>query len=125
MKYLTHYTEEATTKALRKAGAFFAFSDKQFNEQAGGRDIKDYCSIGMGLICPKDTATELSKDLNAGMQAGIKQDIAENGLEAIIKRELENHEASYTGSIENTVEALGAYPITEAEILAVFNKMNI
>jgi len=32
MKYLTNYIEEEQTEALNRAGAFFAFSDKQFDE---------------------------------------------------------------------------------------------
>ena len=122
MRYLSQYTEEATTKALRKAGAFFAFSDKQFEEQAGGRDMKDYCNMGMGLICPKDTAKELAKDLDETIQAGIKQDIEENGPEAIIRRELYNHEAFYTGDIESTAEKLAGYNIERSKILEIFNE---
>ena len=33
MRTLSDYTGEAITKALRDCGAFFAFGDKQFDEQ--------------------------------------------------------------------------------------------
>ena len=33
MKYLTDYTQEAQTKLFEEKGVFFAFSNKQFEEQ--------------------------------------------------------------------------------------------
>ena len=52
MKYLINYIEEAQTKAFEKAGAFFAFSDKQFEEQK--KEGVRYSYMGAGLICPKE-----------------------------------------------------------------------
>ena len=118
MKYLSDYTQEAMTKALNKAGAFFAFGDKQFKEQQK-KDIK-YISLDAGLICPKNTANELVKELNNTVTQGIKQDIKENGKRAIIKRELANYETYYTGDITDTVDALKDYKFTAQEILKIF-----
>ena len=61
MKTLSNYTEQAISEALSKHGAFFAFSQSQFEEQAvpGLR----YCSLGSGLICPEKNALLLSSDL--------------------------------------------------------------
>jgi len=114
MKYLTDYIEEKQTKAFRKCGAFFAFSDKQFKEQEV-KGVK-YTSLGAGLICPVDTGIELIKTLDNIVKNGIKQDLKENGKRNIIERELENHEFSYTHELEQTIEALTDYPITEKEI---------
>ena len=41
-------------------------------------------------------------DMDNVLKTGIAQDIKENGKEAIIRRELANHEASYTGDITST-----------------------
>jgi hypothetical protein len=120
MKYLSHYTEKAVNEAIAKAGAFFAFSDKQFDEQKK-ENIK-YVSMGLGLICPKENANQLSKDLEQAHDEGIKQDLAENGQENIIKRELANHEAYYTYDITSTTDALSAYGISKEAIIEVFNK---
>jgi hypothetical protein len=47
MKYLMDYMENKQTKALNKAGAFFAFSNEQF-DKAKKEGIK-YISLGAGL----------------------------------------------------------------------------
>lgn len=121
MKYLNDYTEEATTKALKNAGALFAFNDKQLNEQKK-EDIK-YITIGLGLVCPEHNAKDLIKKLGDITKDGITQDILENGTEGIIKRELSNHEVYYTGDISSVVDALAGYEgITKETILEVYKK---
>jgi len=120
MKYLINYIEEAQTKAFEKAGAFFAFSDKQFEEQK--KEGVKYSHIGAGLICPKENCKSLVKALGVIHKAGMEQDLKENTKEGVIKRELANHEAYYTGSIESTFDALEPYGITAEEILTVFRK---
>ncbi len=122
MKYLSQYIAESQTKALKKAGAFFAFSNKQFDEQKKPKTV--YVNGPAGMICPKNTLKTLMDELDAGYKAGIAEDIAENGLEAIIKRELNNHEAYYTGDSTDTAEALADYPITKEDINKVFHNKN-
>lgn len=108
--------------ALDKAGAFFAFSTKQFDEQKKPDIV--YMNGPAGMICPKDTIFALLTELETIYTDSIKQDIEENGLNAIIRRELNNHEAYYTNDIESTAQALTEYPITRADILAVFKNKN-
>lgn len=122
MKYLQDYMNEQQTTALEKAGAFFCFSQKQFDEQKK-EGVKYVNTIG-GMVCPKDTVETLLLELDTIYKNSIKQDIAENGLEAIIKRELNNHEAYYTGDIYDTVQKLADYPVTEDDILKVFRNKN-
>ena len=120
MKYLTDYTEEAQTFALKKAGAFFAFTTESFNIQ---RDkARKYVNLGSGLICPKDTFKQLDADLGVIVEQGIQLDMSENWRNDIIKRELANHECVYTGSPNRAIEALKKYPITEDNILKVFKQ---
>jgi len=120
MKYLTNYIEQAHTEALNRAGAFFAFSTSQFNE-AKKEGVK-YSNLEYGLICPTDNCETLLKELDTTYKAGIKQDIAENGIDNIIIRELANHEAYYTGDTTSTREALADYPITLEQIQSIYNK---
>jgi len=123
MKYLQEYIEEAQTKAFNKAGAFFAFSDKQFDEQK--KEGVEYVSMYAGLICPKENTDTLHTELENIYKAGIEQDIAENGREAIVKRELNNHEAYYTGDTTSTIEALSEYKtITPEDINHIFRNKN-
>lgn len=120
MKYLNDYTEDAITKVLNQHGAFFAFSNQQMDEKK--KEGVTYVNCGSGLICPKENAIQLMKDvINVG-DKGIQQDVRENGREAIIKRELANHEAYYTGDVDSTVDALDSYNITREEIVDVYRK---
>lgn len=121
MKYLNDYTQEETTKAFEKAGAFFAFSDKQFEEKK--KEGIKYMSCGAGLICPELTAKQLMKDLDDVEKNGIKQDLEENGPEKIIARELRNHEAFYTGDISSTMDALDGYGFSKEKIVEVYNAL--
>lgn len=122
MKYLSEYTEAGISQAMEKAGAFFAFSTDRFNEKK--KEGLKYVDCGMGLICPKETATDLLKEIGEVHRKGIEQDIKENGLVGIIKRELNNHEAYYTGNTEDTENALKDYPIKAEDIRKVFHNKN-
>ena len=120
MKYLSHYTDAPLTAALDNAGAFYAFGNDQFEERRKP-GIK-YVDMGMGLICPKENADQLFKDMQTAIANGIRADIEENGKEKIIIRELYNHECFYTGSIEDAIDKLKAYGIEEPEIMAAYRK---
>ena len=119
MKYLSEYMEDKQTEAFNHAGAFFAFSKNQLEEnQVEGID---YCHLSSGLICPKDKASWLVDEISIIAENAIKQDIEENGIEGIIKRELSNHEAYYSYDIDATCEKLSDYPgITRKMIKEIF-----
>lgn len=121
MKYLSHYVEAAQTKLFNETGTFFAFSKKQYEDQAKANVI--YVSLGAGMFCPKENVEALTSGLETINAQGIAQDLAENGKDAIIVRELHNHEAFYVGSISDTVGALADYPITRDEVRAVYNRV--
>ena len=127
MKYLSNYTDTKISKALDKAQAFFAFSDKQVEEGKAKQGLTDdikLVSLRMGMICPQDTSKQLIKEINKAYKDGIVQDIKENGKEAIIKRELYNHEAFYTGEIDQTVGALSEYNFSAGDILDIYKLEN-
>ena len=116
MKYLNDYIEEAQTKALNNAGAFFAFSQEQFNHQK--KEGIKYMSFDSGLICPADKAEELDRELVRIVEDGRDQDMSENGKKGIIHRELANHEYCITHDITDTADVLEPYGITKEEIRA-------
>lgn len=107
MKYLTDYIDEAQTAIFKKHGAFFAFSDNQFSEKKV--DGVNYMDLGSGLICPVENVNDLRRELSEALKQGVKEDVEENGIENIIERELGNHEAWYTGELDDTFEALSCY----------------
>ena len=119
MKYLSHYIQDKQTQAFNETGAFFAFSNQQFDDEK--KEGVKYAVIGMGLICPVDNAKQLMTRLDSIAQEGIAEDIKENGKKAIIRRELFNHECFYTNDICDCVEKLEGYGISYDEIYEVFN----
>ena len=116
MKYLSHYIQDKQTALFKSTGAFFAFSNKQFAE--GKKPDTMYTQLGAGMLCPSPNVNELIDGLETIHADGIKQDIAENGVKAIIHRELGNHEAQITYEFQDTLDALEGYGITEEMVKA-------
>ena len=114
MNCLSDYTSENQTKLLNDNGAFFAFSQKQLDAEK--REGVVYVSMGSGLIVPKSNASKILEGFESINIEGVKQDISENGIKAIIHRELANYEAQITGDISDTVEALEDYGITRSQV---------
>lgn len=118
MNYLSHYTEKAQTKLFEDMGAFFAFGFKQYREQAQP-DIH-YIRFDNGMVCPKENANKLLTELSKIKEKGIATDIEENGIKAIIHRELANHECQITYDPAAAIAALEDYNIPEETIRAEF-----
>jgi len=106
-KYLSHYTETQISRLLEKLGAFFAFSQKQFDESAVKGE--KYTSLRMGAIVPTRNAAALVDGLGEIVDKGIEADKADHTPEQIILRELRNHECFYTGDDAPAVEQLARY----------------
>ena len=115
MKHLTDYLEPMTNKTLNKFGAFFAFNMDQFNEKKKPETV--YTQLFGGLICPKDNAKDCLNEMSENFDKAVQLDIAENGIDKIIVRELYNHECFYTGSTEDVVDKLRDYPGITAEMI--------
>lgn len=122
MKYLSDYTEQNITELLKKYNGFFAFSQKQFDEQKK-KDIK-YVSRNNGLIHEVGKSKDFDKEFSKIINEARKQDLKENGKEGIIKRELSNYECYYTGDVTEACNALKDYNINHEEVLKIFNKTN-
>ena len=119
MKYLNDYTESETTKLFAATGAFFAFSKEQFYEQK--TDGIRYVTLGAGMVAPKEDAGRLVEELGRIHSAGIAADVKENGIKAVIRRELFNYECFLTMDISDCCDALIDYPgITRASVLKVY-----
>jgi hypothetical protein len=116
MRTLASYTEARTTELLNNTGAFFAFGQKQMDEQKV--EGITYTSMGGGLVVPVIYAVQFSRGFKLIVSESIAQDIAENGKPAIIRRELGNHEAQITMDVSDTVSALEGYGISEEEVQA-------
>ena len=121
MKYLSDYMEAKQTALFNRTGTIFAFSDKQFDEQA--IKGKEYSRIGQGMLTQKGNEMKVIKTLEKIYQQAIVQDIKENGIKGVIQRELENYEVYYTNDLEPAMEALKDYPeITQKDIIKVYQR---
>lgn len=54
--------DEKISIVLRNNGAFWAFGEKQFKEQA--KDGVKYANMGAGLICPKENTDKLMIEMD-------------------------------------------------------------
>lgn len=120
MKYLSNFIEQKQTNLFNKLWIFFAFSDKQFNEQK--KEWVDYITLWSGLICPKENVEQFIKEHSEIVSNWIQEDIKETWIQKIIERELSNHECYYTWDIEDAVDVLSDYGITREQILKVYRE---
>ena len=120
MKYLADYMESRQTELWNKTGTFFAFSNKQFEEQE--QKGKEYVFLGSGMYTLKINASEVIEEGYKIYKESIELDLKENTKDKVILRELSNHECFYTGDITDCIDKLEDYPITKEEIRKIYNK---
>ena len=65
MKCLSNYMNEAQTELFNNTGAFFAFSDTQFDEKK--KNGVKYAHLGAGLICPIENIEQIKTGLKTNM----------------------------------------------------------
>lgn len=84
-------------------GAFFAFSDKRFQEQST-QGVK-YVACGAGLYCPQDKVDEMIKDFKAFNKAQNEEKLAKKkSLIALIREQLFNYEITITQDVEQVID---------------------
>lgn len=131
MKYLTDYTQQAQTEMFNELGVFFAFSNEQFEEGLikvrkngilnKGEKLTRFSNLN-GMFAPSKNAKEVVERLKKIQIEGRKKDIAENGKEKIIERELHNHECFYTGDITDAVDKVKNYGYTYDDVLKIYRE---
>lgn len=119
-KSLTQFTEPIIDQVFEKYGVFFAFSDQQFNEKK--QPGVDYVSVELGAICPKKNAVEFLKEFEQKYDAALKEFLAYNDEDKIIRYELANYECYYVGDYLEAFQILKGYGITdEKKVSKIFN----
>jgi hypothetical protein len=125
MKSVSEIKQEQLKKVdelIKEVGMFFAFSTQQF--EANKTPLKEgdkYISVGAGGYMPKSQYKNWLDGcdrVDEWYSQAIKQNKARR---TNIAYELANHEAYYTGAIDQTLEALGP-GYTAEEVLSVFHK---
>ena len=105
---------------LKELGIFWAFSDNSFNEQRV--EGVTYVAGCFGECIPEQNVDEYLKRLKE-LGAETKKAFAENvDMDEYIAYELGNHEAFYTGEINDAMYAvLGYFPdVTEEDMWRVY-----
>lgn len=119
MKTIAHYIDEILRDLMKECEAFTAFSNFRFHEMK--QDEVRYVKVGAGIYCPKDYAEYFIKAYNKHESDARKKDIAENGKDGVIIRELKLHDCFNTGDHTPALEAVEGHGITEDEVLMVFS----
>lgn len=128
MKYLTDYTKEAQSKLFKELKVMFAFSDEQLAEgmeENGIKDKKGLISLGAGLILPEKNLKEFKNRMDSIVKEGQALDLAENGKDGVLERELANYEIGYATrrwNDENFRDGIDGYNFTEEEIKNAYYK---
>jgi hypothetical protein len=106
------------TKTLDKYGAFFAFSNEQFDKKK--KEGVQYVDLGAGLIGPKENAQKIADGIEAVTKGGIADEIATKTPKEIMWDAFANYECQIVGSPNDAIDALENYPFTEKEIKKEF-----
>lgn len=116
--------EKLISKLFEDCGVFFAFSNEQFQtNKTPLEEGEKYVSIGAGGYLPK-SKLQLFNESYDNITKWKKNEIKSNKLRKDhILYELNNHEAFYTGDLEDTLNALGS-EYTIEEVREVFKKNN-
>lgn len=106
-KKLSNYTDEKISELLKLNGAFFCFSQKQFEESKKENII--YKNLQGGLICPKENAETLNNKIDEIYTNALHEQVKEFSPQRIIQYQYFNHETQITGDIENIKNILSEY----------------
>lgn len=123
MKYLNDYIEESTKGLSDKHKIFFAFNDEQFIEGANKYNLNrdDVRGGGSGIYGTLKGLKGYYKDFSGAHDKAVTQDIKDNGLDAIIQRELMNYEAHLSYDLINVKNVLSWYKITDEHFNKQYN----
>lgn len=113
MKHLHDFTQQATTQLLDSMGAFFAFSNEQFEQNR--KEGTKYTKGIAGCLVPVENANELARRYGEIYSEAIKQDIKENGMAAIMQREFANYECQICGNYDDAKDALQCYGFSDED----------
>ena len=117
---LKQQQSEKMTEILKGNNIFFAFSDKQFQENKTPlKEGEKYSRLFGGGFIPSSNIESYKKQ-SEDLQTWFLNSVKENNLiESHILYELNNHEAFYTYDIE---QAFNSLPYSRDEVQKVFNK---
>lgn len=120
-KTLKQIKHDEQTKIIKKNGGFFAFNDEQYKKQKKQNTI--YVNMGVGLICPKNNAKKLKKELDDLNKKAIKKQMETQSIKDIVFKNCFNYELQYSyNGFEQLKEILQDHPIKETELSLYYNQ---
>jgi hypothetical protein len=120
-KTLKQIKHDEQHEIIKNNGAFFAFNDQQYKEQKKQNII--YVNMGVGLICPKNNAKTLKKELDDLNKKAIKKQMEKQSIKDIVFKNCFNYELQYSfNGFEQLKEILQDYPIKETELSLYYNQ---
>ena len=120
-KTLKQIKQDEQTKIIKNNGGFFAFNDEQYKQQKKQNTI--YVNMGVGLICPKNNAKTLKKELDDLNKKAIKKQMETQSIKDIVFKNCFNYELQYSyNGFEELKEILQDYPIKETELSLYYNQ---
>ena len=112
MKHLNNELEQE--KILNDNGAFFAFTEQQFNDEAllG----IEYKRLYAGMLCPSYNVKTVLDGFDSLSNKKTEWELANNSIKDIIWDSLANYECQITGDYSDAYDALKFYGITKDQI---------
>lgn len=112
---MNHFNIEIKINDLLIAnGAFFAFTEQQYNDEA--LQGVEYKRLYAGMLCPSDNVKTVMNGLNSLSDEKIQYELSNNSLKTIIWDSLANYECQISGDYSDAYEALKPYGITADDI---------
>lgn len=99
---------------LTANGAFFAFTEQQYNAEA--LPGVEYKRLYAGMLCPSNNVKTVLNGLDSLSDEKTEWELANNTVKAIIWDALSNYECQITGNYNDAIDALKLYGISEADI---------
>lgn len=112
--------QEKQSALFKEYGVFFAFSQKQFDEQK--QEGVKYVSTDFGMILPKDKCDAFMEAHQKLVEENQVRYKAEVDMDEYILYELHNHESFYTGRTDDALRAIWTnYPeCTQEDVSRVY-----
>ena len=99
---------------LTANGAFFAFTEQQYNDEA--LPGVEYKRLYAGMLCPSNNVKTVMNGFDSLNDEKIQYELSNNSIKVIIWDSLANYECQISGDYSAASEALKDYGITEDAI---------
>ena len=112
---MNHFNIEIKINDLLAAnGAFFAFTEQQYNDEA--LPGVEYKRLYAGMLCPSNNVKTVMDGLDSLSDEKKRWELANNTLKTIIWDSLANYECQISGDYIDAIDALKVYRISEDDI---------